>query len=76
MKHLNNPEKFWAECAKNLVWFKQWDKILDWNPPFSKWFQGGKLNAAYNCLDKHLKTEILKIKLLLFGKERMENLLL
>ncbi|MBA3749537.1 MAG: acetate--CoA ligase [Nitrosopumilus sp.] len=54
---LNSPEQFWTECAKNLVWFKQWDKILDWNPPFAKWFQGGKINAAYNCLDKHLKTE-------------------
>ncbi len=52
-----NPEQFWAECAKNLAWFKQWDKILDWDPPFAKWFQGGKINAAYNCLDKHIESE-------------------
>jgi acetyl-CoA synthetase len=30
----SNSEQFWAECAKNLIWFKQWDKTLDWNPPF------------------------------------------
>ena len=56
-KASGNPEQFWAECAKNLAWFKQWDKILDWNPPFAKWFQGGKINAAYNCLDKHIESE-------------------
>ncbi|MEJ7641059.1 MAG: acetate--CoA ligase [Candidatus Nitrosocosmicus sp.] len=56
-KASGNPEQFWAECAKNLAWFKQWDKILDWNPPFAKWFQGGKINAAYNCLDKNIDSE-------------------
>ncbi|MBA3285455.1 MAG: acetate--CoA ligase [Nitrosopumilus sp.] len=56
-KASGNPEQFWAECAKNLAWFKQWDKILEWNPPFAKWFQGGKINAAYNCLDKHIDSE-------------------
>ena len=55
---LNTPEQFWSDCAKNLIWFKQWDKVLDWNPPFAKWFQNGKLNAAYNCLDRHLTTNI------------------
>ena len=45
-------EQFWAEQAKNLIWFKEWDKILDWrDPPFAKWFVGGKLNACVNCLD-------------------------
>jgi acetyl-CoA synthetase len=38
-----------------LIWFKEWDKVLDWdNPPFAKWFVGGKLNASVNCLDKHI----------------------
>jgi len=55
---LNTPEQFWSDCAKKLIWFKQWDKVLDWNPPFAKWFQNGKLNAAYNCLDRHLTTNI------------------
>ncbi|MBN1164578.1 MAG: acetate--CoA ligase, partial [Candidatus Krumholzibacteriota bacterium] len=47
---------FWAKQAEEYIhWFKKWDKTLEWNPPFAKWFQGGKLNIAYNCLDKHLE---------------------
>lgn len=52
-----NPNQFWSECAKNLVWFKEWEQVLDWKNPHAKWFCGGKLNAAYNCLDKHLITD-------------------
>lgn len=49
-------EGFWAEQAEELLdWSKPWDKVLEWNPPFAKWFQGGKLNIAYNCLDRHLE---------------------
>ena len=55
---LAEPEKFWAEQAKNLVWFKEWDKVLDWKPPFARWFVGGQLNASVNCLDRHIKTDI------------------
>lgn len=52
-----DPEAFWAELAeKELDWFEQWDTVLDWQPPFAKWFVGGKLNITYNCLDRHLKT--------------------
>jgi acetyl-CoA synthetase len=51
-----NPEKFWAGIAEELDWFKKWDSVLEWNPPFAKWFVGGKMNASYNCLDRHLKT--------------------
>lgn len=54
---LLNIEEFWAEEAKKLVWYKQWDKILNWNPPFAKWFVGGLLNASVNCLDKHVESE-------------------
>ncbi len=50
----NDPEGFWAEQAETLTWFKKWDKVLQWNEPFAKWFVGGKLNASYNCLDRHL----------------------
>jgi acetyl-CoA synthetase len=47
---------FWAEQADRLTWDTRWDEILDWsNPPFAKWFVGGKLNAAYNCLDRHVE---------------------
>ncbi|MFH1738584.1 MAG: acetate--CoA ligase [bacterium] len=51
-------EAFWAECAKNLEWYQEWDKVLEWNPPDVKWFVGGKLNASYNCLDRHVKTSL------------------
>ncbi len=50
-----DPEKFWAECARNLHWFKPFHKTLEWNFPFAKWFLGGTINAAYNCLDRHLE---------------------
>ncbi|MEW6623777.1 MAG: acetate--CoA ligase [Bacillota bacterium] len=45
---------FWAKQAGELDWFKKWDTILDWKPPFAEWFAGGKLNAAHNCVDRHL----------------------
>ena len=48
-------EKFWAGFAKELDWFRPWRKVLDWKPPKAKWFVGGKLNASFNCLDRHLK---------------------
>ncbi|MEW6734440.1 MAG: acetate--CoA ligase [Acidobacteriota bacterium] len=51
-----NPEKFWADIAAELDWFKPWDRVLEWNLPFAKWFVGGEINASYNCLDRHLKT--------------------
>ncbi len=51
-----NPEAFWASAAENLHWFKKWDTILKWNEPHAEWFVGGKINASYNCLDRHLTT--------------------
>ncbi|MGD9892709.1 MAG: acetate--CoA ligase, partial [Dehalococcoidia bacterium] len=48
------PEGVWAKRAEDLHWFKRWERVLDWQPPFAKWFVGGTLNAAYNCLDRHL----------------------
>jgi len=44
---------FWEKQAKNLSWFSTWEKPLDWNPPFAKWFVGGTINASYNTLDIH-----------------------
>ncbi len=53
----SDPQKFWAELAtQELHWFQKWDTVLDWQPPFAKWFVGGKTNIAYNCLDRHLTT--------------------
>ncbi len=54
----SNPTKFWAQMAKeNVSWFTPWKKVLDWKPPFAKWFVGGKINVSYNCLDRHLEGE-------------------
>jgi acetyl-CoA synthetase len=53
-----NPEKFWAQMAReNVAWFKPWKKVLDWKPPFAKWFVGAQTNVSYNCLDRHLEGE-------------------
>ncbi|MCZ6783108.1 MAG: acetate--CoA ligase [Proteobacteria bacterium] len=53
-----NPTRFWAKMAKEHVsWFTPWKKVLDWKPPFAKWFVGAKLNVSYNCLDRHLEGE-------------------
>ncbi|GAA1134239.1 acetate--CoA ligase [Nocardioides aquiterrae] len=49
-------EAFWAEQAERLDWDTKWDRVLDWDdPPFAKWFVGGKLNASYNCVDRHVE---------------------
>jgi acetyl-CoA synthetase len=45
---------FWEEQANNLYWHKKWDQVLDWQSPFAKWFIGGKLNASYNAIDRHV----------------------
>jgi len=52
-----DPQAFWAElAAQELHWFQNWDTVLDWQPPFAKWFVNGKINISYNCLDRHLTT--------------------
>ena len=52
---IEDPETFWAGVANDLHWFKKWDKVLDWNLPWAKWFVGGKLNLCYNCVDRHVE---------------------
>jgi acetyl-CoA synthetase len=47
-------EAFWAAWAEKLDWFRKWDQVLEWRPPYAKWFLGGKLNACYNCVDRHV----------------------
>ena len=47
---------YWAEAALDLNWSKSWDRVLKWDPPQARWFEGGKLNASFNCLDRHLPT--------------------
>lgn len=52
-----NSDKFWGDLARNeLHWFQPFDRVLEWNEPFAKWFVGGKTNVSFNCLDAHLKT--------------------
>ncbi len=51
-----NPQAYWARAARELDWFAPWKKVLQWKPPFAKWFVGGKINIAHNCLDRHLAT--------------------
>ena len=54
-KSIEHPEKFWAQqAAELLVWHTKWKTVLEWNEPFAKWFVGGQLNVAENCLDRHL----------------------
>jgi acetyl-CoA synthetase len=54
-KSLDDIEEFWEEEARKLEWFRTWDRVLDWDLPFAKWFPGGMLNASYLCVDRHLK---------------------
>ncbi len=53
----DDREGYWESWARELHWFQPWERVLDWQPPFARWFVGGKLNAAYNCLDRHLTPE-------------------
>ncbi|MBD3143302.1 acetate--CoA ligase [Microbispora bryophytorum] len=46
---------FWDRVAERLTWAERWNTTLEWEPPFAKWFVGGKLNVAYNCVDRHVE---------------------
>src|SRR5712672_524661 len=52
-----DPEGFWSEEAKHLDWFAPWQRVLEWNSPWAKWFVGAKLNVTYNCVDRHAHSE-------------------
>ncbi len=52
---IENNESFWdAQAKEHLHWFEPYHKVLEWNEPFAQWFVGGKTNASYNCLDRHI----------------------
>ena len=53
---IKSPDKFWNREARELTWHSLWKKTVQWKAPFAKWFVGGKLNVAENCLDRHLVT--------------------
>jgi acetyl-CoA synthetase len=50
----DDPEAFWAGEAEGIEWFRPWDRVMEWTPPWVKWFTGGRLNVAVNCLDRHV----------------------
>ncbi len=75
-RSINDPEKFWGELADQLNWYKKWDKVCQWDfkKPEIKWFAGGKLNASYNCLDRHLNSwRSNKVALIWQGEPLDEN---
>src|SRR5262249_38378423 len=53
---VDDPEGYWGRIAGELHWFKKWDRVLEWNCPWAKWFAGGQFNLSYNCLDRHIST--------------------
>lgn len=73
---IQDPQNFWQEQAKHyLHWFKPWDTVLegDFNSLNVQWFKGGKLNAAYNCLDRHLPARANQIALIWEGNDPTES---
>jgi acetyl-CoA synthetase len=75
-RSVKDPEGFWGELAEQLDWYKRWDKVLEWDfkKPEIKWFAGGKLNASYNCLDRHLNSwRSNKVALIWQGEPMEEN---
>ncbi len=53
---IDDPEAFWENIAQELLWFKPWNKVLQWQWPYARWFVGGQTNIVYNCLDRWMKT--------------------
>ena len=72
-KSVENPEKFWAEKANELEWFKKWDIIFRNDTGFFKWFEGGYLNVSYNCLDRHVKNGNANKKAIIWEAESGET---
>ena len=51
-----DPEAFWVEFARELEWIQPWTSVLQWKSPHARWFDGGKINASTNCVDRHIRT--------------------
>lgn len=67
------PDKFWAEAAEELPWFRKWDQVFEWQPPTFRWFIGGQTNLAYNCLDHHVANGRGDHTALIYANERGER---
>ena len=65
-RSVDHPEEFWGEIASHYDWTEPWTKVLTWDfeQPDVRWFEGGKTNITYNCLDRHLKTRGNKLALI------------
>ncbi|MBU0994261.1 MAG: acetate--CoA ligase [Proteobacteria bacterium] len=78
-RSVNDPETFWAEMADQFYWEKKWEKVRDYNytlskgPVYIKWFEGGKTNITYNCLDRHLETRGDQTALIWEGNDPSED---
>ncbi len=70
---IDNPESFWGRVAGELHWFKKWDKVLEWNVPYAKWFVGAKTNMAYNCLDRNIEKGLGDKTAILFEGEPVKD---
>lgn len=69
-----DPEAFWENIAQELLWFKPWHKVLEWNYPYARWFLGGQTNIVYNALDRHQKTQNKdKLALIWVGQDMSER---
>jgi acetyl-CoA synthetase len=58
LERAQDLEWFWGDAAKEIEWFKPWEKVLEWKPPYAKWFVGGKINIAHNALDRYMNTPV------------------
>jgi acetyl-CoA synthetase len=67
-RSLEDPEGFWGEKASALLWYRPWDRVLEWQPPHARWFAGGLTNLAANCLDRHLPDRAGKTAILWEGE--------
>jgi len=74
-KFLADPDGFWEKMAKELEWIRPWDKVLEWNYPYAKWFTNAKLNITANCLDRHVSdSRRNKVALIWRGEEGRERI--
>jgi len=72
-KSIEHPEAFWENIARQLLWFKPWNKVLEWKYPYARWFLGGQTNLVYNALDRWQKTPIAeKLALIWVGQPEKE----
>ncbi|OGW90063.1 MAG: acetate--CoA ligase [Omnitrophica bacterium RIFCSPLOWO2_01_FULL_50_24] len=68
-----DPEKFWSRFAEELIWIKKWDRVLEWKPPYAKWFLNGKINASFNCVDRWAKSNLRTKKAIVWEGEPGEE---